>query len=177
MKVDLPGVRHAEQTDVGQHPQLEAHHAALAGLAVGFLTRRAVRTGFEMQVAETARAALRDLHALVVLGQVGDQLAGFHIGNGRADRHAQRDIVAALAVAVRATAVFAVARQMFFRVAVVDQRVDVAVCDRDHAAAPAAVAAIRAAERNEFLAAHRRAAIPSVAGDDFNPRFVNELHA
>ena len=71
------------------------------------------------------------------------------------------DVVAALAVAVRAAAVFAVARLVLLRVAVVDQRVDVAVRDRIDAAAPAAVAAVRSAERDELLAAestrcHRR---------------------
>ena len=113
---------------------------------------------------------------LVVLGQVGDQFAGIHVADDRADRHAQRDIVAALAVAIRSAPVFAVARQVLLRVTVVDQRVDVAVGDRVRYR-PAAVAAVRPAERDEFLAAHRRTAIASVSGDDFDSCFVNELHS
>ncbi len=111
-----------------------------------------------------------------MLGQIGDQFARFRVRDDRADRHAQDDVVATLAVTVCAAALFAVARLVFLRVPVVDQRVDIAVCNRIHAATPAAVAAVRPAERDELLAPHRRAAIPSVAGDDFNSRFVNELH-
>jgi hypothetical protein len=58
------------------------------------------------------------------------------VGDHRADRHAQRDVVAALAVAVGA-AVLAALGAEFAGVAVVDQGVEVAVGDHvDAAAAP-----------------------------------------
>ena len=43
----------------------------------------------------------------------------------------------------------------------VEQRVHAGVDDEHDVAAPAAVAAVRAAERHELLAAHRHAAVPA----------------
>ena len=59
---------------------------------------------------------------------------------------------------------------------VIDQRVDVAIGHRVDTAAATAIAAVRAAERNELLAPKARDAIASVAGDDFDLRFVDEFH-
>ena len=58
---------------------------------------------------------------------------------------------------------FAIAGFVTARVAVVDQRVDVAVGHRPDAPAAAAVAAIGAAERNELFAAEADGAAPAVA--------------
>jgi hypothetical protein len=77
---------------------------------------------------------------------------------------------------IRARPVLAALRAMDARIAVVDQRVDVAVCDRVDAAAVAAVAAIRSAARHVFLAAERGDAVAAVAGDDLYLRFVEEFH-
>jgi hypothetical protein len=71
------GVGHAEQADVGQHLELEVEALALAFLAHGLLARGAVGAGLEVQVAEAAAAAAGDDHALAVLVEVGDELAGF----------------------------------------------------------------------------------------------------
>ena len=103
-----------------------------------------------------------------VVREVGDELAGVGVGDHRADRHAQHDVVGAAAVLVGAAAVLAALRAMDARVAVVDQRVDVAIGDREDAAAAAAVAAVGAAARHVFLAPERRGAVAAVAGDDFD---------
>jgi hypothetical protein len=66
---------------------------------------------------------------------------------------------------VGAAAGLAVARLVPARVAVVDQRVDVAVGQRPDAAATAAVAAVGAAEGDELLAPEAHAAGATVAGD------------
>ena len=61
-------------------------------------------------------------------------------------------------------------------IAKVDQRVEaVGAFDHDVAAAPA-VAAVRAAELDEFLAPERDRARPAVAGADIDPRLVEKLH-
>ena len=65
------------------------------------------------------------------------------------------DVVGALAIAVGAAAVLAVARLVQLGVAVVDQRIDVAVGDRPDAAALAAVAAVGTAERDGIFRAGR----------------------
>ena len=129
-----------------------------------------------MDVAPAALAALREAQALAIERQVGDQFFRVGVIDGGADRHAQGDVFAGGAIAIRAAAVFAVAREVLLGKAVVDQRVDVAISDRPHAAATPAVAAVRAAERDEFLAAHRGATVAAITSDHFNPGFVDELH-
>ena len=129
-----------------------------------------------MQIAQPALAALRDERALPVAIEIGDQLPGVGVGDDRADRHAQHDVVGAAAVLVGAAAVLAALRAMNARVAVIDQRVDVAIGDGPDAAAAAAVAAVGAAARDVLLAAKRRGAVAAVAGDDFDHRFIDEFH-
>ena len=87
----------------------------------------------------------------------------------RAHRHAQHDVLRAVAVLVRAAAVLAVLGAVDARVAVVDERVDVAVGDRVDAAAAAAVAAVRAAAGHELLAPERGAAVAALAGVHLDP--------
>src|SRR5690606_40554637 len=66
------------------------------------------------------------------------------------------DVLAARPVLVGAPAVLPVAGLVPARVAVVDQRVDVAVGDGEHAAAAPAVAPVGTALRNELLAPERQ---------------------
>ena len=70
-----------------------------------------------------------------------------------ADRHAQLDVVGALAVAVGAAARFAVPRLVHLGVTEVDQGVDIAVGHGPDRAALAAIAAVRSAERAKLFAA------------------------
>ena len=103
----------------------------LALLARRELARRAVGARLEVDVAEAALAALRHQRLLPVRGEIGDEFAGVGVGDDRADRHAQDDVVRAAAVLVGTVAVLAVLRAMNARVAVFDQRVDVAIRDGD----------------------------------------------
>jgi hypothetical protein len=61
-------------------------------------------------------------------------------------------------------------------VAEIDQGVEVLVGLQPDAAAVAAVAAVRAAQRDELLAAETDAAIAAVAGGDGDFNFVDEFH-
>jgi hypothetical protein len=97
-------------------------------------------------------------------------------GDDGADRHAQLDVVAALAVAVGAAAVLAAFGEEGALEAEVDQGVEVAVGDGVNVAALAAVAAVRAAHRDVFFAAEGGGAVTAVAGDDFNTGFVEKFH-
>src|SRR6185369_5209422 len=172
----LAGVRHAEQADVGENAQLELQSSMLAGPARSLLPRCAVGAALEVKVAETAVAALGEEHLLVVLEQLDDALAGVGVADDRADGHAQDDVGGGGTVLVGAAPVLAVPRLVPARVAEVDQRVEVAVGERPDAAAAAAVAAVRAAERDELLAPKAQAAVAAVAGSDLDGRFVDELH-
>ena len=172
----LAGIGHAEQAHVGQHLELQHQAAMLALLARRRLARRAVGAGLEMEVAEAALAALGEQRHLFVLREVGDRLAAVLVADLRAHRHAQPDVLGRGAVLVGAAAALAVPCDELALVAVVHQRVDVAVGHRPDAAAATAVAAVRAAPRNELLAPERRRAVAAVAGSDLDARFVDELH-
>ena len=175
-KGGFAGVGHAQQANVGQHLELQLQLALLARLAVGELARRAVDRAFKVDIAQPALAATGDDDFHAVGGQVGHHFAGQRIGNQRAHRHAQDNIVRALAIAVGAPAVFAVAGDVFFHKAVVHQGVDVFVRHGNHIAAAPAVTAIRAAARDEFFPAHAGRAIAALAAAHFDARFVDEFH-
>ena len=88
----------------------------------------------------------------------------------------QHDILAVGAGAILAHAVPAALRLEVLLVAIVDQRVE-AVDRFDHdVAAFAAIAAVRAAELDEFLAPERHAAVPARAGRDIDLGFIEEFH-
>ena len=61
-------------------------------------------------------------------------------------------------------------------VAIIDQGVEAGHGFRHHVAAAAAVAAVGAAELDEFLAAERDAAVATVAGPDLDSRLVEKFH-
>jgi hypothetical protein len=172
----LAGVRHAEESHVGEHAQLQLEHARFPGHAARELARRAVHAGLEVEVAQPAVAALGEKRALAVLREVRDRLAGPGIADHGADGEAQDDVLGAAPVAIGAAAVLAGLRAEDARVAVVDERVEVRVGDRPDAAAAAAVAAVRAAARHELLAPERSAAVAALAGHHLDSRLVEEFH-
>ena len=129
-----------------------------------------------MQIAQPALSAFGETYLLSVLGQIGDDFAGLGITEHGADRHAHDHIVGGLAVTLRAAAVLAFFGLENARVAKLDQRIDIAIRDRKHAAATSAVAAVWAALGNVFFATKRRAAVATLAGVDFNFCFVDEFH-
>src|SRR6188768_3235207 len=61
-------------------------------------------------------------------------------------------------------------------VAIVDQRVQPVDAFQDHVAAAPAVAAVRAPELDELLAAKAQAAVPAVAGAEVDLGLVEEFH-
>jgi len=129
-----------------------------------------------MDVAEAAGAAFGDQRARAVAVEIGDRLAARQVADDGADRHAQDEVFAAAAVAVRAHAVLAALGAEDAGVAEVDQRVEVAVGDGPDAAAAAAVAARGPTLRHVLLAPEGGRAIAAVAGDDLNLGFVEEFH-
>ena len=111
-----------------------------------------------------------------MLGKVGDRFARIRVADDRAHRHAQDNVLPARAVAVCAASVFARGSEELSRVLVVDERIDVAVSLGPHGAAAAAVAAVRAALRNELLAAEARGAVAALAALNLDSGFVDEFH-
>ena len=170
------GIRKAEQADIGQQTQLQLQLAHIAGRTRRGLARRAVDRGLEMDIAQPALAALRHQHALTMAGEVADHLIGVDVGDHGAHRHADRGVLAALAVHLAAHAVFAALRLEAALMAKVDQRIEALISDQPDRTAVAAVAAVGAAERNELLAAEADAAVAAIAGMDLDVGFVDEFH-
>ena len=116
-----------------------------------------------MSVAETAVAPFGDDNALARLGEIGQQRPALLVENLGSDRDFQHGVVAAPASAISAHPVHAGLGLEMLLVAKVDERVEaVRAFDHDVAAAPA-VASVRAAELNVFLASERDRTRPAVA--------------
>src|SRR5215470_14419358 len=145
-------VRHAEQTDVGEHLQFETKAPLLALLPGRRLPRRAVDARFEMQIAQASAAAASYQRGLAVGSEIGDQLATDGIGNHRAHRDAQHDVLSAAAILIGAAALLAVAGAVNAGVAIIDERVEVAIRANYNAPSAAAVASVRATSRDVLLA-------------------------
>ena len=106
-----------------------------------------------MGIAEAAIAAVSKHGALAGFGQIGNQRRAVFLVDLRANRYFEDCIGAARAVAILAHPTAAVLRLEVLLVAIVDQRVEAVDRLDDHVAALAAVAAVRPAELDEFLAA------------------------
>src|SRR5699024_4142023 len=89
-----------EQTDVGEHLELQMQLARFARRAGRRLPRRAIGGRLEVDVAATAAAAACNEHALTVLKYLADQLAGLGSGDNGAQRHVHNDVVSRLAGAL-----------------------------------------------------------------------------
>ena len=168
------GVGVADQADIGQQFQFEAIEALFAGPAEFVFARGLVNRGGKVLVPASAASALGDDDALVRLLEVVDQLAGFLVVKGCADRDLQDDGVAVQAGAVGAQAVFAALALVLRVIAEMDQRVVALRTDHDDIAATAAVAARGTAAGHELLAPEGHAAVAAVAGFDANFCFINE---
>ena len=115
-------------------------------------------------------------HAVAGLGQVGDQRLAVLLEHLRARRQLQHHVGAAGAGAVLAHAMAALLRLEVLLVAIVEQRVEVRHAFEDDVAAFAAVAAVRSAELDIFLAAEADAAVAAVTGAHIDLGFIEELH-
>src|SRR5690606_31514398 len=93
-----------------------------------------------------------------------------------ADRDLEDDVLALAAVHLAALAVVAGLGLEVLLVAVIDQGVQPVDGGDPHVAALAAVAAVGAAVRNEFLTPERDGPAAAVAGADVDLGLVEELH-
>src|SRR5262249_51007244 len=171
----LTGVWQAEEPDIGKDFQFQLEPPPRAGPAPSELTRRAIHARLEVKVAETAGAARHEQRALALARKIGDQLPGFFVGHHGAYRHAQHHVRRPFAVAIGAAPLLPVPCAVYARVAVVDERIDVLVGNRVDAAAAATVTAVGTAARHVFLAPEARATVATLAGVDFDDRFVDKF--
>src|SRR5690606_1893762 len=135
----------------------------LAGIGAA---RCLVGRGLEMRVAEAAIAAREQHQLLADFGEVGDQRLAILLEHLGTHRHLEDRIFALGAVAILAHAVMAGLSLEVLLVAVVDQRVEAIDAADDDIAPASAIAAIGAAELDEFLAQERYRAGTAIAGTD-----------
>ena len=170
------GIRHAEQSGIGDQLQPQPDPHFLSGLAGLRFARGAVRRGFEKGVALAAGPALGKDEFLAFLGQVGKH--GFLVlrQNLCADGKFQRDMVAGRAESVTARAGPARLRLEMLLVSVVDQRIQTGYRARDHIAAAAAIAAVGPAERHMRLAPETDGARAAMSRSDKDLGLIQKLH-
>ena len=130
-----------------------------------------------MRVALAPSAAGRNNYALTSGLQIADQLTRCCVTDDGSDRDFDDAVVAAVPVTVAAHAMLPAAGFVELLVTQIEQCRELRIGNGDDVTAVSAVAAARAAARNEFLAAKTDAAAPAVPGDDANFDFVNEFHA
>jgi hypothetical protein len=157
---------------------MKAKLALLAGQSGIGATWRAVGGGYELGVAASAEAALRDEHALVVSGEVRDlrELLSRALVHDGTDGNGQLDGVALRSGAVRSFAVAPAAGAERFLEAVIEERVEIGLGDEVHRPAIAAIAAVRSAARDELLAPEADTPAAAMAGGNVDVYFVDKRH-
>ena len=157
------GRRKPDQADVGDGLEFEGEVAGLALLAEQGETRRLAGPRRQRGVAQPAAAAGGGFEAGAGTDQIGEQPAVLVEHDG-AVGHLDFQVGTGGTVAVAAHALLA-RRRVDMRMEVeVEQGVHLRVDDQHDAAAAAAVAAVGTAERLEFLAVDRGAAVTAGAG-------------
>src|SRR5262249_35806548 len=110
------------------------------------------------------------------LGKIDNQRLAIFFVDLRTNRHLQDDVLAVGSGAVLAHAVTTALGLEVLPIAVIDQRIEAVDRLYHHVATFAAVATVRSAEFNEFLAPERNAAVPARAGRNIDLGFVEEFH-
>src|SRR5690606_25391979 len=107
---------------------------------------------------------------------LADLLAGFAVPDHRAERHLDLEVRAGAPGAVRPHTVAAPFGGVDRRELQVVERVETGVTDQHDRAAPAAIAARRAATRHVLLAPERDATVPTTAATDVEAGLVEKDH-
>jgi hypothetical protein len=170
----LAGVRQTDEPDVGDEPQFQPEPALLAGQALLGVLRRLVRRRREVDVAQPALAAPGDDDRLADGDEIGQELAGCVVGDRGPRWHGQDEIVAGLAVPLRALTAAAGRGLEVVPVAEVAESRLAGVDLEDHRAAATTVATVRSAPGNVRLAPEGRRAVPAIAGPDPDLHQVEE---
>src|SRR5436190_20678622 len=102
-------IRKSDDADIGDQLQLDEKLALFAFVARLRESRRLTGRCREMLVAPPAAPALRNLHALALGREVGENIAGLLVAHDRSDRKLDDDVAAVLSGAIRAEAMFSTA--------------------------------------------------------------------
>ena len=122
----------------------------------------------------SASAALSNQDAFVWLGEIVEQFTRVVVINDRADRDANLEILSAAALTITTFTVPAALSPEYVIKAEFEKRVLVNVRDEINIAAVSAIAAARAALRNELFPSERDRSVSAVAGFDGNFCLINK---
>src|SRR5262249_9444086 len=157
----LAGVRKADDTDVGEEPQLESQPAAVPGTSQIRLARRAVGGRPEARIPTAPTGARLDEDPLARAGEIAERLVAFAVGHERTDRHAEGQVVATSAMAVRALAVLTPLRLVMALVVIVEEGGQRGIGFEPDTAAVTTVAAVGTTVRDVFFTAASSASPPA----------------
>src|SRR5262245_34216310 len=170
----LARIGEPDDADVGEELELQVQPPARPRTAEVGAARRLIGGRGEARVAAPAAGAAHHEHALSRRGEIPQQLAGVAVGDHRADRNAQDEIVAGRAGAVAAFTVQAPLRLVMTLVVVIEERAERGIRLEEHRAAVAPVAPVGTAARHELLTAEGDAAGAPVAAFDEDVDLVDE---
>lgn len=173
MRDDLPSARVADEGHVRDGLQLQDDVLEVTGDTEQREAGRLAAGRGQRRVAEATATALRGDVRRAVADEVREDVARL-VEHDRAVRHRQDQVLAVLARAVAALAGLAVGGAAVRLVVVVEQRGHGLVDDQHHVTAPAAVAAVRAAERLELLPVYGGTAVASATRGDVQLDAVHE---
>ena len=170
------GIRQPDEAGIGDQLEPQPDRAFFAGCPG--LARRGARLVDDLKCAlpKPPLPPRASTTRWPSVGEIGEERFAIFFVDLGADRHLEHGVGAVGAMAVLAHAGAAVLCQEMLLVAIVDQRVEAVDRFGDHVAAFAAVAAIRPAELDEFLAPERHAAVAAVAGANIDLGLVEEFH-
>ena len=170
----LAGIRFANQSDVGNHFQLEPQSARLAGFAGCILTRRAVGGRLEPNVALAALAPSGHYDPFADCRKILHNVAVLGIEDDRTRRDGNHEIFGRSTMATGAAARLTAGRVPSAAMGQWGKAVGVFLGHHDDAAAITTVATIRPAAGDIFLPAEADAAVPTLARLHKNFHFVDK---
>ena len=159
----LAHVGEADEAHIRDELQLESYLNVLAGHTGLCELGDLAGGGGKVCIAVAAASSLGDGDGGVV-GQVGDDKAALGVLDDRPQRHLDDEVLGILAVAEACAALAALVGGVLALITEVHQSGEVVVHDEDDVAAPAAVAAVRAAGGHELLTMEAHSAVAALAG-------------
>ena len=171
----LPGVGKPYKAHVGKEFELEDEPAFLAFLAGLCVARRLVGRAFEIVIAKASSATSAEDELLAGIEDLGHDLVGLGVLDGRPDGDVEVDILAVFAPAEGETARAARLSPDHLPVFQVDQRPELRIGAQDDMATPTTITPVRASLRDVLCPMEMCGPRSSVAGGTENLDVVYEV--
>src|SRR5688572_8988638 len=127
----LTGVRHADNSNIGQEPQFDLQLAIFTGFTRLSKPWATVCRGNEVRIAFAASPAGGEHKTVASLNQIADSLAGPGVASNRSHWHSNDEVLAATPMAIAAHSVLAATGFALFVIAKIQQGRELWICNRD----------------------------------------------